>query len=305
MCFTNAFLSAINNLPPKISGILLKIDAKATKAITEIRLRGNRPIILTTLNGPYFVELSGKLSANLTNNCLYTFEKDMESCFQILCGYSVYSVENCINEGYIPLANGHRAGVCGTAYYNAKNVLCVKNITSINIRIARNNVFECPESIKQLLAQDIFGILIAGAPASGKTTILRSVVSALSDLKKRVCVIDERKELMSNAQNLPLFCDVLDGYPKSVGMLQAIRSLSPEVIICDEIGGVDDAKAIATAANAGVNLIMSAHATNITQLLSRTQSRIVLNTGAFDTVCFLKNSKAPGIIERIEPICLH
>ena len=61
--------------------------------------------------------------------------------------------------------------------------------------------------------------------------------------------------------------DVLNGYSRGEGIMCALRSLSPEVIICDEIGG--DAEEIRQCMNCGVKLIVSAHAGSIRELMSR------------------------------------
>jgi stage III sporulation protein AA len=57
--------------------------------------------------------------------------------------------------------------------------------------------------------------------------------------------------------------DVLDGCPKAAGIMMMIRSMSPRVIITDEIGRVEDAAAIQEALNAGIRIITSAHASDI------------------------------------------
>ena len=38
--------------------------------------------------------------------------------------------------------------------------------------------------------------------------------------------------------------DILNNIPKSIGMKMLIRSMSPEIIACDEIGSKEDVEAI-------------------------------------------------------------
>jgi stage III sporulation protein AA len=87
-------------------------------------------------------------------------------------------------------------------------------------------------------------------------------------------LIDERHELAAVVKGVPqnnvgLKTDVFDGYPKHIGISTALRVMSPEVIITDEIGSEDDIKAIENSLNAGVKFIASAHATTQEELLSR------------------------------------
>ncbi|MEG0178449.1 MAG: ATPase, T2SS/T4P/T4SS family [Oscillospiraceae bacterium] len=290
------YYDAISYLPQSLRIILNNIPSNIAEETTEIRLRRGCAIVLTLLKGFTYVKLNGLTSDLPTSDALIVDTKMLESCILSLCGYSVYSVQECINKGYIPMGGGHRAGVCGRAYQdNGKTI--IKNITSINIRVARRDVICCDKKIINILEQEPLGLLIAGAPSTGKTTILKGIIKQLSSMGKRVSIVDERCEL---SPHIPLeHCDILSAYPKNIGMQQAIRSLSPEVIICDEIGGEADAKAIELAANSGVGIVMTVHAINEGSLYKRPQIRDVLLTGAFNSVCFLKNAKTPSAIERI------
>ncbi|MFR2562105.1 MAG: stage III sporulation protein AA, partial [Anaeromassilibacillus sp.] len=179
---------------------------------------------------------------------------------------------------------------------------------SINIRIARQ-VYGCASAVLQAVGKNLReGVLIAGAPASGKTTILRDMARQLSsglcgDVRK-VAVVDERGELAGTYRGVPQndlgpCCDVLDGYPKGEGILQAIRSLSPEFIICDELGGLADVEAAAQGLNAGVGMISSVHAGNVRELLRRQQAVSLLHTGAFGYVVLLEGSREPGRVAEV------
>lgn len=120
----------------------------------------------------------------------------------------------------------------------------------------------------------------------------------------RVAVVDEREEIAAVyegvAQNdLGYNCDVLSGYPKGEAILSALRSLSPEVIICDEAGGMEEVQAIEAGVNAGVKFIASIHASTKEDLLHRPQARRLLETGAFDRVVMLAGGGLPGRISQI------
>ena len=92
------------------------------------------------------------------------------------------------------MAGGHRVGVCGTAVYEENRVSGIRDISSLNIRIARE-VYGAADELLRELDKEISGLLIAGPPSSGKTTILRDLARQLSIKGKKVVVIDERGEL--------------------------------------------------------------------------------------------------------------
>ncbi len=68
--------------------------------------------------------------------------------------------------------------------------------------------------------------------------------------------------------------DVLCGFPKHEGIMLALRSLSPDVIICDEIGG--DAKAVEQCLFCGVCVVAAAHAGSFAELSRREDTRKML-----------------------------
>ena len=92
--------------------------------------------------------------------------------------------------------------------------------------------------------------IILSAPGFGKTTLLRDIIRQLTDIyRKNVVLIDERCEIAACVNGVPcndIGCrtDVLDGCNKLTGVYMAVRSLSPQVVAMDEIGGEDDIKAV-------------------------------------------------------------
>ena len=121
---------------------------------------------------------------------------------------------------------------------------------------------------------------------------------------KKVAVVDERGEFAGTYLGVPqndlgCCCDVLDGYPKAEGILIAVRTLSPEVIVCDEIGSDDEADALEQGMNAGAALIASIHAGSAAELLRRRQARTLLRTGAFGSVALLDPVRGPGAVAGI------
>lgn len=78
--------------------------------------------------------------------------------------------------------------------------------------------------------------------------------------------------------------------------MTALRAFSPDMIICDEIGSEEDACAIECSANSGVQFAASIHAADKKELFARPQFRRLADTGAFDCVAILNDSKKPCTI---------
>lgn len=176
-----------------------------------------------------------------------------------------------------------------------------ENISSMNIRIARDLALSQPERWK-MLVQKTNGILICGAPGSGKTTVLRGIARLISEMGQRCAVMDERGELFPLGTEGFLFakpptCNVLTDYPKSVAMLQAVRVLSPQVLICDEISG-ENVEPLSESMNTGVRFIATLHADSMQQLQAKSQYRSLRELQAVDTLVFLSD-RHPGEIREV------
>ncbi|MGN1423874.1 MAG: hypothetical protein ACI4XA_10895 [Oscillospiraceae bacterium] len=245
------------DIPLKTAAAKIRLPAGAD--IAEIRLRAGRCAAAVTVSGK-IIRCSAPFS-----------EKDIADCFAELCRYSVHSYSREIAEGFITLDGGHRVGLCGTAVMSGGAVVSVKDISSLNIRIARE-VKGCAEELYgRFFAGGLCSLLLAGRPMSGKTTVLRDLSRMLGE-SCRVALIDSRNELSASVRGLPTLdvgenTDVLCGYTKSAGIMTALRSLSPDVIICDEIG--DDYEAVEHCLFCGVKVIAAAHAGSLSELSRR------------------------------------
>ena len=62
---------------------------------------------------------------------------------------------------------------------------------------------------------------------------------------------------------------------------------------------MEDARAVLAAANAGVRIVASIHAQAPGLMWSRPQSRVLLETGAFQYVVFLESARTPGVVKGI------
>ena len=298
-----SFYDAAAQLPAAAAQTLLRVPRDAARLVTEIRLRSQRPVTLTITDRSYYVRLDGVPIQSHTNAVLCLTHGQLAECFHAVCAYSVHTFEECISQGFVPMAGGHRAGLCGTAL-QGDGMFTVRNITSLNIRVARTTALSCSAELQQLLQERSRGILILGAPGSGKTTLLRACLRSLSEFGIRTAVVDERFELApvtdeGFAETPPDLCDYFSGYPKEIGMLQAIRAMGPQTLVCDEIGGEQDVAAVKQATSAGVRMIAAAHAENEKALSRRPQLRELCATGAFQSAVILPGQPGSGRKERI------
>ena len=85
--------------------------------------------------------------------------------------------------------------------------------------------------------------------------------------------------------------DILDGVPKAIGMEMLVRSMAPEIIVADEIGNLEDVKAINYAVSCGVKGIFTAHGENIYDLYSNIYLEKLINLNIFERLFFLDRTK--------------
>ena len=288
--------------------VLKRIPAEVREEAQEIRFRTGKPVSICTGNRTWFLTSTGALAPQVTALCPCIQPVQMQELFKVLCSYSLYSHEQEIREGYLTLRGGHRAGICGTAAVREGQILSIREISSICLRIAREKPGAADELFRRLGSTLEGGVLIAGAPSSGKTTVLRDVARQLASGNRgryyRVAVVDERGEIGSacrgRAENdLGVSCDLLSGYPKAQGILQAVRVLSPEYILCDELGSERDVQAVEAGIFSGAAMIATVHAGNQRELSARPICRRILETGAFGSVVILAGRGEPGRIAGI------
>ncbi|MBQ0125603.1 MAG: hypothetical protein KBS59_04675, partial [Clostridiales bacterium] len=197
---------------------------------------------------------------------------------------SVHTYGETIRQGYISLDGGYRIGVCGSASVKDGSVGGVYAISSLCIRIPRVIIGAGRELLSVISSENgISSALVYSPPGVGKTTVLRDVALALSsgESAKRVCIVDTRNELYDKAAFSLSIADDLRGYPKAAGIESATRTMCPELIICDEIGGESEARAILAAQNCGVPLLASAHGTSRDDIMLRPNIKLLCDAGVF------------------------
>lgn len=254
--------------------------------LTEIRMRIRKPLQLVCGDHDRF------FGPPVT-------DQQMHRILMSMMEHSYYAREEELAQGFFTLLNGCRVGVCGAYTVGEGGRLGMRAIGSICIRVARE-VRGCAESVVDRLLESggpQSAILLA-RPGMGKTTLLRDAARLLSERGFAVGIADERHEIAACRDGVPSMdvgerCDVADGCPKHLAMERLIRSMSPRVIITDEIGDVRDAEAVREAARRGVAVLTSVHGAGFGQL-QRGVPGMLISEGLFSAVFLLDG--APGRI---------
>lgn len=280
--------------------------------LEEVRLRAGRPLVLQNYYKEWFIGQDGLLCAKPAGSFIVT-QDDIKGSLELMSENSIYAYQDEIRNGYITFRGGHRAGLAGKVVLEGGIVKNIKDISGLNIRLA-NQIFGCSAKVIRYLIRensDIYNTLIISPPQCGKTTILRDIARSLSNglpelgfRGVKVAIVDERSELAAChkgiAQNdVGLRTDVLDGCPKNIGMPMMIRSMSPKVIITDEIGNDGDREAVHSVLNAGVRIITTAHGYNVSEMKSRREVLRLIEDKVFERYVVLGNTNGPGTLEEV------
>lgn len=284
--------SALYALPPRHIDILNKIPKTTKERCEEIRLRAEKPLLLTVGGAPMWVSEWGEVGFLPPKKPLYVSREEIAETYLNLCNHSVYSHQRELLDGYIMMKHSHRAGICGTV-----TDVGMRDISSINIRISKQ-IIGCADKI---VLKFEGGMLLAGPPGSGKTTLLRDAVRQLSSVKrKRISVIDSRGEIAAICQgvaenDLGENTDILTGTDKAHGIEMAVRTMYPQIVAFDEIGTDREVEEVIGGLNSGVSVLTTAHIGSREDLMLRPVTRRLLESGAIKHVAIL--SKPGGDIE--------
>ncbi len=291
--YRDCYEKAVAGITKELKNLLMSVESHIKNNCSEIRLRINKPVSLVCGDQIYYLNIFGEAACNDSSAYLCTKEI-LNDTFSRICSYSIHTYQADIINGFVTLEGGHRAGVSGTAAVDSKgNILSVRDISSINIRVARE-IRNCADRIiSEIYAEGNKSIIIAGPPASGKTTVIRDLVRQLSDRGNKLCLIDERQEIACVSKGIPqndvgVNTDIFNGYPKEKAINIAVRTMSPDIITVDEVCETGELRAIENASNCGVKLIVSVHASSFDDVLKRMQILSLIRTGAFDKLVLLE-----------------
>jgi stage III sporulation protein AA len=285
-------------LPKKLADISSKFINGDPDALEEIRIRVRRPLEFIVKGKAHFYP------------CLAS-EEDAKFILNKLSQFSIYMIEEELKKGYVTIEGGHRIGLAGKVITENGVVKVIRDVTSFNIRVAKEKKGIAIPLIPYLYEEKWMNTIILGPPQAGKTTMIRDLARIISfgvEQKGippiKVGIVDERSEIAGCVKGVPQHTfgprlDVLDACPKAEGMMMMIRSMSPDVIIVDEVGRQEDCDAVSEAIHAGVRLMMTIHGYNMNDLHKRPSLKALLDSQSFERFVVLSNERGPGTIRQI------
>lgn len=289
----------LNYLPKRIRKILYFLPLEN---LEEIRLRQGLPITLCYSDRNCYITQNGGLSSSYSG-CMIASKSDLIEGMELISESSVYALTDEIKNGYITVCGGHRVGICGNAVSENGKISNINHVSGLNYRVAKEVIGAAKDIMPYVYNESsVRNTLIISPPQCGKTTLLRDVARSLSELGKKVSIIDERNEIsaMSNGcagYDLGTSSDILCGASKAEGSLLMLRSMSPDVIITDELGADEEGKVLSKIASSGVNIISTVHACDRYDLGKRKE--IAAIQPFFSCFVTLSRRNGVGTIEEI------
>jgi stage III sporulation protein AA len=281
-------------LPERLQTMIRKAD-KREQLLQEIRLRRRKPLALQYGGEVFVPEPAGQVVT----------DSEFKEVLSRVSQYSLYAFEEEIKKGYLTIPGGHRIGLLGRAVLEGEKVKTMRHISFLNIRISREVVGCADDLLPYVLEGDRFcSTLLVSPPGGGKTTLLRDLVRQLAGGNsvvrgRNVSVVDERSEIAGCYQGVAQkqlgdYCDVVDACPKALGMRMVIRSMAPEVVAVDEVGGSEDCEAMRYALTSGCSLLATAHGESLEHMREKPLLRDMLREEMFERYVFLNDRKNPG-----------
>ena len=268
----------------------------------ELRIRNSCPITFSTSRGYAVLKNPSDNKSVFADKSLIDF---------IVCkatDSSMYAFSNQLKQGFVSISGGVRIGISGEVVYGENGeIKTIKNYQGLVIRIP-HEVRNCSSNIMNHIFNNgkVLNTLIVAPPAGGKTTFIRDIARNLSSFPQilNLLIVDERYELSGSingksAFDVGFFSDVISGSSKAYGFYEGIRTMRPDVILCDEISTREDIDALSFASNSGVSVIASTHARNCRELARKNIFSDVLKHKCFDRFIELSCRNGAGTIENV------
>ncbi|MBQ3015376.1 MAG: hypothetical protein IJD79_01195 [Clostridia bacterium] len=249
-----------------------RLDYPSGLSEIRVRCRSRSSIVLSGENVPLFTRVT---------------ENELATVYDRLLSGSLYAHVKDLKDGFVSAFSGVRVGVCSSVSDSGDLPSQINGL-----------VFRIPISPSEA-ADDLYlawreargGLLIYSLPGEGKTSALRALAGKVSvESGMRVAVIDERREFLPEDYT-DATVDILSGYSKAKGLEIALRTLSPEVIVIDEIGNASEADALLRVGRGGVPIIATAHAGSFEEVIRKAGISKLADEGYFKVYARLYREK--------------
>ena len=288
----NRLAEILNYMPEHFKRMLSRAFAETADSVQEIRVRNKLPLIIGTQKGSFAVLPDGNISPAVGGSYIVD-NSDMQRIFRAICENSVYAFSEDIRQGFVTIRGGHRVGITGRASMREGEIETFKEISSINIRIAREVVGAANDIVdKVVLPNRIKSTLIVAPPMGGKTTVLRDLTRQISDKGIKCAIVAERGEIASIYRGTPqnnvgVQTDVIENVPKAQGTIMLLRTMSPQLIVTDEIASKADCHALMQCFGTVVSVIASAHGSSAEEIMERQTLKPMLGGIGFEQIIVL------------------
>ncbi|MDO4270750.1 MAG: stage III sporulation protein AB [Eubacteriales bacterium] len=268
-----AYQQALTCLTPLRAAQLAALEGQGI--VEELRLRAGRPPAVKTAAGERALDLAA------------VTPQELRETLSRAARYSVHSYTESLKNGFVPLSGGHRLGLCGTVAAENGQVIGVRGLSSVNLRVARQIEGVGDEIAPWVGDGPPRSVLLLSPPGYGKTTLLREWVRLVSDKGYTVAVADERSEIAALSDGVPQFevgrcTDVLEACGKKQAALMLLKTMSPALLAFDEITAPEDVEAVSLCAHCGTAVLASAHAEGVEDLAKRPLYRALLELHLFE-----------------------
>jgi len=275
--------------------------------INELRLRTNAPVVVCAYGKNRYLTQEGLADNLQKQNPIVLTRTDIEAIIHKASNYSIYAINEQLKQSFITIRGGIRIGIAGEVVIEKGQILTVKNVQSLNIRVPHevkncsinvlNYIFENPRPLKTL---------IISPPGCGKTTFLRDIAWQISDKYQLLStlVLDERGEIAAthlgeNQLDVGDYSDVITGANKANGFENGIRSMRPDIVLTDEIATKSDVEMLKLATRSGVSVIATVHASGIDEIRTKPYFSDLINEQVFDRYVVLGIGATPGKVTGI------
>ncbi len=303
----NTLRSAVEVLPADVKRSINMLSENVRCEIREILLRVGKPVLLSCQGRVLYLRNYGRVGELPSPDSIVMSDEMMRRTFMSMCDDSVYSYMDNITSGFLTLPGGSRVGVCGRFVSTVPGKRTVRDISSLSIRIACDYSGLADALMRVYAMRGLGTTVVVGPPCSGKTTFLRDLCRELSSgslgSNRKVSLIDERSEISGAMSGKASFdvgvnTDIYLNYSKSEAIIMSVRTMSPDVIVFDEIGTEREVLAVREGMNSGVNFIFSLHAHSMTELMRKEQYKQLCEFTDIRYLVFMTREN-PGRIDRI------
>ncbi len=236
------------------------------ESLCEIRLRIGQPIKIKKQVEMFYLTENGY--GQTKEKAIICSGNIIDKIILNVTERSIYAHNEKIKKGFLDAGKGVRIGLGGECVYDGQTLRTIKNISSLTIRFPHKIIGWADVIFNKIIFDNkVLSTLIVSPPMFGKTTMLKDIVRKANENNVgQLLIVDERGEFMGlSGENI----DVIRYSDKAFAFECGIRSLAPNVIITDELYGVDDWKNVEYASLCGVSVVASCHAESIDDITNK------------------------------------